>query len=375
MELRRLEEQEHQKTRKLWEEVFSDDTRAFLDYYYFIKTRENEIWVIEEDGEIQSMLQLNPYQLQVAEHPFLCRYIIAVATRAQYRSRGYMSSLLRKAMQEMYGKKEPFTFLMPAAEAIYTPYDFRFVYSQRQAVFEKKAETELIEEEDATMFQAEELAAFAKERLFGTARVYAVRDAHYYQTRVLEQQSENGGIRMLKKDGKLVGIYCYAKEETCEVLEPLILPGYETVFWDSISGLSENPVKVLACPEVLEPCARSVERKPMIMVRILHLETLLSVLTVKEGESLSCSFAVIDPILTGNSRIWKLCSQEDGRIQVTETEDSQGVLTIGALTELVFGYRSAADLRKDPDVCLGRELECELEKISPLSPVFLNEIV
>ena len=242
MELRRLEEQEHQKTRKLWEEVFSDDTRAFLDYYYFIKTKENEIWVIEEDGEIQSMLQLNPYQLQVAEHPFLCRYIIAVATRAQYRSRGYMSSLLRKAMQEMYGKKEPFTFLMPAAEAIYTPYDFRFVYSQRQAVFEKKAETELIEEEDATMFQAEELAAFAKERLFGTARVYAVRDAHYYQTRVLEQQSENGGIRMLKKDGKLVGIYCYAKEETCEVLEPLILPGYETVFWDSISGLSEKQI-------------------------------------------------------------------------------------------------------------------------------------
>ena len=51
------------------------------------------------------------------------------------------------------------------------------------------------------------------------------------------------------------------------------------------------------------------------------------------------------------------------------------MLTIGALTELVFGYRSAADLRKDPDVCLGRELQCELEKISPLSPVFLNEIV
>lgn len=38
-------------------------------------------------------------------------------------------------------------------------------------MFEKKAETELIEEEDATMFQAEELAAFAKERLFGTDRL------------------------------------------------------------------------------------------------------------------------------------------------------------------------------------------------------------
>ena len=202
MELEDWKNRSNQKTGSCGRKCFRR-YQGILDYYYFIKTKENEIWVIEEDGEIQSMLQLNPYQLQVAEHPFLCRYIIAVATRAQYRSRGYMSSLLRKAMQEMYGKKEPFTFLMPAAEAIYTPYDFRFVYSQRQAVFEKKAETELIEEEDATMFQAEELAAFAKERLFGTARVYAVRDAHYYQTRVLEQQSENGGIRMLKKDGKL----------------------------------------------------------------------------------------------------------------------------------------------------------------------------
>ena len=69
---------------------------------------------------------------------------------------------------------------------------------------------------------------------------------------------------------------------------------------------------------------------------------------------------------------------QSGRWQDTGHRDGgilRGVLTIGALTELVFGYRSAADLRKDPDVCLGRELECELEKISPLSPVFLNEIV
>ena len=45
-------------------------------------------------------------------------------------------------------------------------------------------------------------------------RVYAVRDAHYYQTRVLEQQSENGGIRMLKKDGKAGGdLLTNAKKE------------------------------------------------------------------------------------------------------------------------------------------------------------------
>ena len=32
MILRRLEQTEHGKTRKLWEEVFTEDTREFLDY-------------------------------------------------------------------------------------------------------------------------------------------------------------------------------------------------------------------------------------------------------------------------------------------------------------------------------------------------------
>ncbi|MGC4017938.1 MAG: hypothetical protein QM793_00985 [Muricomes sp.] len=42
-------------------------------------------------------------------------------------------------MKDMYDRKEPFTFLMPAAEAIYTPYDFRFTYKQnKEAVYGKK---------------------------------------------------------------------------------------------------------------------------------------------------------------------------------------------------------------------------------------------
>ena len=47
MELRKLEQSEHQKTRKLWETVFSEDSREFLDYYYFFKAKNNEIFVIE----------------------------------------------------------------------------------------------------------------------------------------------------------------------------------------------------------------------------------------------------------------------------------------------------------------------------------------
>ena len=51
MKLRKLHPEEHIKTRKLWEEIFTEDTPEFLDYYYSVKAKDNEIYVIE-DGHI-----------------------------------------------------------------------------------------------------------------------------------------------------------------------------------------------------------------------------------------------------------------------------------------------------------------------------------
>ena len=86
--LRKLKQSEHDRTRRLWEEVFTEDSRAFLDYYYYIKTRDNQIHVIEEDGDICSMLQLNPYKVIVEGGEFPSAYVVAVATKAEYRRRG-----------------------------------------------------------------------------------------------------------------------------------------------------------------------------------------------------------------------------------------------------------------------------------------------
>ena len=41
MEIRKLESAEHGKTRFLWEKIFKEDSQTFVDYYYFIRTKEN----------------------------------------------------------------------------------------------------------------------------------------------------------------------------------------------------------------------------------------------------------------------------------------------------------------------------------------------
>lgn len=380
----------------MWEEVFSEDTKAFLDYYYYIKARDNEIYVIEEDGEICSMLQLNPYTVRVEGKEFPSAYIIAVATRKEYRSRGYMGALLRTSLKEMYNRGFPFTFLMPAAEAIYTPYDFRYIYSQdRGALVRGRRDGELhwksedVLFSDAGLWDAEEMSHFFEIYFADRFQVCTVRNAAYYQTMILEQQSEKGGVRLMRQDGVLKGFYAYAGEDGLEIREPLFLPGYEEDFRISAEELAgrmqagqrgdaeqhgdagQKEIPVYACPPEYAD-----SRKPLIMARIVSLRNLLSALRVPEEKSVDCSFAVIDPLITENSRVWKLTSGiGETELHVGETEDSEGVLPVADFTELIFGQVTPEELAGREGVILTEHLTGELKKITRLSRVCFNEIV
>lgn len=50
-----------------------------------------------------------------------------------------------------------------------------------------------------------------------------MRDSVYYQTKILEQQSESGGVRLIFEEKDLVGVFFYAREDILEILEPVIL--------------------------------------------------------------------------------------------------------------------------------------------------------
>lgn len=379
MKIRKLEQQEHGRTRKLWEEVFPEDTQEFLDYYYYIKTRENEIFTVEEDDEIQSMLQLNPYEIRLEDKTFSSCYIIAVGTRREYRGRGYMRGLLHTSLNEMYGRKIPFTFLMPAAAAIYTPYDFRYIYDQEIREMDIGSNVPVsmadtgIRIRDAAFFDGEKMAQFFERHFSSLWQVYAVHNNEYYKTMIMEQQSEHGGVRLMEADGELVGMFAYAREDHLEIREPLYLPSCEVAFQNAVSELTvegQTRVRVIGCVG-----QDSLEKKPVIMARIVCLKELLSGLICGE-EELNCSFAVIDPILHGNSRIWKLQSNAGEKtIRVEETENSEGVVPIAELTEFLFGRIGAEELCRREHVILSEHLVRELGKIRPLRRTFFNEVV
>lgn len=279
---RKLEQQEHIKTRKLWEEVFKEDTKEFLDYYYSVKTLENEIYVIEEEGKIVSMLHLNPYQMRIGKELYQTHYIVAVATDEHYRKRGYMAKLLNYTMQIMQDRGEPFTFLMPAAEAIYKPFGFEFVYEQKRGlVTGKNNQNKTIEFMLAEITDCHAIADFANEFL-KDFDVVTWRDASYYETLLNEQASENGGILLAKKEQKIVGVFCFAKSEAqgehnaksevldaqnkiekrIEIREPLC--SQKEILQNAIFHLTGNETQEVFCTGYGE------ETKSMIMAKVLQ---------------------------------------------------------------------------------------------------------
>ena len=146
--IRYLNDNEKGRSEALYRAAFPEDKDAFVDYYYSYVTKNNEILVLEEDGEICSMLHLNPYRLSVSGTEVDAYYYVAVATKEACRHQGMMRKLLHQSLNDICKKGHPFTYLMPANRAIYEPFDFRIVYQQKkvelpiepQAANEKMAE-------------------------------------------------------------------------------------------------------------------------------------------------------------------------------------------------------------------------------------------
>ena len=83
-----------------------------------------------DENLVKGMLHLNPYTLHVKGQPAEAKYIVGVATDEEYRRQGVMRELLVKTFQELRSRGELFTYLMPADENYYLPFDFRFGMAQ-----------------------------------------------------------------------------------------------------------------------------------------------------------------------------------------------------------------------------------------------------
>lgn len=114
-------------TRSLYESCFPYDSKELVDYYYDSLIKRNEIYIIEENNKIISMIHLNPYLYYVSGKIVTIHYLFAIATDNAYRKRGYMKLLLNETIEYLKSINEPFCYLQPEdlnLENIYEKFGF-----------------------------------------------------------------------------------------------------------------------------------------------------------------------------------------------------------------------------------------------------------
>lgn len=141
--------------KSLWTEVFGDGEsylNAFFDQIY----NDKNTLVYLENEEVISALYMIPYQFKQSDRLYQMNYLYALATKAEYRGRGIMTKLIRKAIDISAERKISLVVLIPAEPALFKYYEkFGFVSN-----FDKIEVTKTIDDirtEVNSLLQAQEL--------------------------------------------------------------------------------------------------------------------------------------------------------------------------------------------------------------------------
>ncbi len=355
-EARILGKQERRACRKLWEVVFTEDSAGFLDYYDAHKALGNECYgIYDREGELASMLQLNPYKMYVNGFTAMSRYVIAVATRPEHRHKGLMRRLLVKSLKDMYNKGLPFAFLMPASEAIYRPFDFRYFYRMNAGRICGEGSGKGVDGlsvRRADRRDIPSMAGFSSGILAEGFDCYPERDDPYYQTLLAETESEGGGILLLEeKTGEMKACVPFWGKEPVEVREILCRQEDGSLVLETLRGYFNGAVTVNGSSFLMN------EKKPVIMGRITNVESFLKLFTSEYP--LELHMLVTDSLISANEGyyIWKL-SPGGSRVRRTKRAD----LSIGkhwmrceiqGLFEWLSGARELPELLEEQAIRFG----------------------
>ncbi|BCN32424.1 GNAT family N-acetyltransferase [Anaeromicropila herbilytica] len=394
---------------ELWRECFFD-TAEYTDFYFRYKVVSNTIITLYHEDILTSMLHLNPYRIRLGNREILSNYIVGVATKKTYRRRGLMRKILTDALNDMYNKNMEFTYLMPAAEKIYYPYSFRYVYTQNRAKFrienndDLKKETNQLKHNIQLTFTPltiyseervyEELVNLANDLLPQNFDCYVIRDIDYYLELQAEMKSTGGELILLYRKERIIGYYSYmVNGDEVEISECVVLPeekveAIKVIYYyfceylchKKISNKDENDVEKLMVTFLETHFIKGLEKiisvdklvkTPIIMARIVHLVEFVQHIKAKTATSIILK--VKDNDIKQNEGTYELNFNPSG-CEVKRTDKKEELtLSIAELTLLLFQgvkHKEIETLYQS-----NSELEERLSLIIPYSRLYINEIV
>lgn len=105
----------------LWKNIFQD-TDFYIDLFFEKKYVPENTFLVKTDGCIASMLYFFPADFHFRECSVPTAYICGVATRPEYRGRGYSREILFRAIDAIRQRGYKAAFLIPASASLFEFY-------------------------------------------------------------------------------------------------------------------------------------------------------------------------------------------------------------------------------------------------------------
>ncbi|MCI9080525.1 MAG: GNAT family N-acetyltransferase [Lachnospiraceae bacterium] len=296
----------------LWTKCF-DDTEQYTDYY-FNNRWNNSITVLADEA---SMLHLNPYNTIINGKETEIYNIAGVCTLEEYRKRGYMDSVLKKALRVMYRQGKPFTYLMPASEEIYKPYGFTGIYPVRRfnggIRLAKGANNKniYISWNMLKNSQKADLINYTEKKLAEKFTCYTVHDESCFQALYEEMKACNGDILVFwNNSGMCMGYIVYLCEEMPEVIEGVFEKGIQSEIIAYLKGLGFPAIKIYETNFWDLDLQKIGKPENYLMARIVDLKAFAECIYTKEHKEMWLE--VTDNIIDGNNGKWHIITGEKG---------------------------------------------------------------
>lgn len=311
----------------LWKNNF-DDSEEYTAYYFEHRWRKASTFI--SDGV--SMINLNPYDLNFCGNKVGVHYIVGVCTDSSYRRLGYMDMLIRESLRYLKDKGEPFTYLMPASEKIYIPYDFTGIYPVKSAELDTRElrtglcdnyvcrEYMSLSDKDKKIF-----VEFVNKKLEECTDCYVIRDRQYFEGIYYSAAAERGNVLTFWDKDRCMGYFYYFWGEQTEIPECI---AEEEAFEAIISAFTDKT----ECNGVLSFYETSfIDNKLLnykdshnyLMARIISLEKFIPMIKRMHDE---IWVEISDDIISSNSGKWHIIFDENGS-SIEKCDESGKIFT------------------------------------------------
>lgn len=123
IQLRMSRPEEVSRQKEVWKLAFGDDD-SYIDFYYDNYYAPDRVFVLEEDGEIKTMLATFPIRLYLPDGTYaISAYFYALGTDPKDRNKGYGRRIFGYAEEQLRAKGVDCTTLVPQEPSLFRFFD------------------------------------------------------------------------------------------------------------------------------------------------------------------------------------------------------------------------------------------------------------